>query len=212
MTVPGATLASIDTALYGAVSALGCPVNGIVSDAQPFALVARHAGPLTVDTLQHVGPQYPCALVAFDAESATRAVDSVGGESDDRAVGEWVVYVATEDPRAVDDAVQGAAGVPGALALVGQVIAVANGLVVDGTYRNRRLRYAGTRAHLIQLGEVYVYAVRFEALRDAEFYDAATPATAAAADMTDVRANVNLLEQPDAATNPVVVFDADTTA
>lgn len=210
MTVPGATLATIDAAIYTAVSALQCPVNGIVADAQPFALVARHAGEVNRDTLQGYGAQFPLALVAFDAESSARILGTVIGEADDRALGEWVVYVAVEEPRDTDSAVQGTAGVPGALMLIGQVIGVANQLTVAGLWNSRRVRYVGTRAHLVIPGALYCYAVRFEAMRDAEFVEL-TAETIGAVDMTDVRGSVNLLDQPDDATNPVVVFDADTT-
>jgi hypothetical protein len=212
MTTPGATLAQIDAALFAALSALQCPPNGIVDDARPFALVERHAGALGERELNFYAAQFPLALLAFDTETSTR-FDVLLGDGDDRGAAEWVVYVAVKDPRGVAEGVVGQTGVPGALTLSGLVTEVLNQLVIDGLWRSRRVRYAGTRPHLVKLGEMFVYAVRFEAQRDAEFAaEGGTAVTANATTLLGVRGSVNLLEQPDPAANPLLVFDADTTS
>lgn len=211
MTVPGATLVTIDAALFARLRALRCPDGGIVDDARPFALVERHAGPLGERDLGFYAAQYPLCLLAFDVESSTR-FDVLLGDGDDRGAAEWVVYVAVKDPRAVDDGVIGQTGVPGALALSGLAVEALNQLSVEGLWRSRRVRYTGLRPHLVKLGEAYVFAARFEAQRDAEFVaEGGTDVTANAVDLTAVRADVNLEGTPDPASNPFLQLDVDTT-
>jgi hypothetical protein len=72
---------------------------------------------------------------------------------------------------------------------------------------NLSTRYAGTRAELIRRGAVYVYAVRFEATRDAE---AATYDSSAAVTIPAVYSDINLVGTG-TAPNPLVQIVSDTT-
>lgn len=187
------TLYDAEGALYAALKALEA---GPPTAAQPFALVGRYAG--TVDPeagIAEAVAQWPCALLRWNGETATRDVDTEAAGVQDRAATSFDVLVGTEDPRAIDDAIVGDAGVPGLLRLVGAVIGACNGLALDlqnpasDTLRRRRVRYTGARDEWIRRGVVYVKAVGFEVLRVAE--TAADPADASP-DL-EINAEVDLL-------------------
>ena len=202
-----ATLAAIDAALYAALTPLLTTATDGITDAKPFACVARVVGDMSRDTLQQFGAAYPACLLRFDGESDARDVDVVSGASEEKGAAQWTVFVAVEDPRSPDDTIQGATGVPGALTLAGKVLGACNALALTGLWRWRRVRYVDTRPALIALGSVYVLALRFEALRAVE--QATTTQTSVA--LTSVRGDVNLIGTSDPAPNPLDVFDSLTT-
>jgi hypothetical protein len=181
------SLFDVDAALVAALAALQA---GPPDDAHPFALVGRWAGPVTADGLGEVASQYPCALLRLADEQATRVVDTAGSDAEDRAAAHFDVLVALEDPRALDDALAGGAGAPGLYKLQGAVLAALNGLAVTDAWFNRRVRYVATRNELIARGRVYVLAVAFEVLRDAE--QATDPADGLVA-ITTIVGNENLI-------------------
>lgn len=201
-----ATLATIDAALYAALTPLLVVGSGGITDAQPFACVQRFTEELSRDTIQQAQAQYPACLLRFDGETDARDISVVSGDSEEKSVGQWTVFVAVEDPREPDDTIVGATGVPGALTLAGQVIGACNDLSLAGLWRWRRVRYVDTRRALTIAGALYVLAIRFEAYRVAE--QATTTQTSVP--MTNARGNVNLTGTADPATNPLDVFDAPT--
>lgn len=203
-----ATLAAIDAALFAALAALSASPP---TDAQPFALVGRYDGEPTKDGLLEAMAQFPCALLRWDDEKAVRDVDTAGPGSEDRGAGHWTVLVALEDPRAIDDALQGATGAPGLFALVDAVLGACNALQVAGLWRGRSVRYVDAtpvRALTVR-GVAYARAVRFEALRAAP--TAADPVVSTQP-LTDVRGDINQ-QNPggDAPRNPFETFDSTTT-
>jgi hypothetical protein len=190
------TLVTAEAALFAALTALQTTDPAGPTDAQPFALVGRYSGPVDPETgIAEAAAQWPCALLRWNGETSTREVDTELEGVQDRAAASFDVLVGLEDPRSIDDAIAGAAGVPGLLALVGAVIAACNGLALDlatpasETLRLRRARYTGARNEWIRRGAVYVMAVGFEVLRAAE--TATDPADTSPA--LTVQADVNLL-------------------
>lgn len=203
-----ATLATIELALYTALAGLLTNVTTGPTTSRPFACVGRYAGPVPPEGLAEAAAQYPCAMLRFDEDLSTRDVMGYGAASiEDRALSQFSVLVAVEDARAIDDGMVGDASAPGLLRLVDAVIAACNGLVVADTHMNLSTRYAGTRAELIRRGAVYVYAVRFEATRDAE---AATYDASAAVTIPAVYSDINLVGTG-TAPNPLVQIVSDTT-
>lgn len=200
------SLHTIDTAIYTALTA--GQHTGTPSANAPFALVGRFAGDVSADTITEAVSQWPCALLRFDGESDAVSIDTVGGDMEVRGEASWSVLVGTEDPRSVDDAVSSSnTAVPGALTLIDRVQALLNGLAVGTTdeWRWRRLRCVETRPVLIRRGVVYVYSVRFVALR-------ALPEVAqtdSSVVLTEIRGDVNL-QGPSSPPNPLVQFLADT--
>lgn len=182
-----ATLAQLDAALFAALGALQA---GPPDDARPFALVGRYAGAFTPAGVEaQCLAQYPAALLRWSDETAERDVDTtLAGDPEDRARSVWTVLAVAEDPRAVDDGLAGAAGVPGVFALVDAVLGACNALLVDGLWHERRLRYvrAAPSAPLTHLGTTYAAEVTFEALRVAPGVtapDATTPLTSLVGDL-----------------------------
>ena len=163
-----ATLATIDAALYAALTPLQCPSGGIVADARPFAYVGRWVGEIAEEQIREVCAQFPACLLRFDQETSDRVISTVGGSAEDRATSSWTVMVAVEDPREITDAMVGSAGVPGALTLIGLVNTTINALLTTDAWHWRRLRYADTRPMLIKRGALYVYGARYESMRVAE--------------------------------------------
>lgn len=110
--------------------------------------------------------QYPSAFLRYDGGASTRTVDAVEGV-EDAGLESWTVLVCLEEPRAVDEAVQGSSPLtPACLPLIERVIELCNGMVFDGAFRDRRVRVADcTSPVLIKRGSLYVYSVRFEARR-----------------------------------------------
>lgn len=202
------TLSDTDSAIYTALSALQINVTSATTAARPFALVGRFAGTLDEDSIREVVTQWPAALLAFGGESVTRTVSTLAGDSEDRGTVRWTVYVAAEDPRAIDDGVVGTSTAPGSYILTDAVLAVLNGLPLSGAWFSRTLRTSGVREALIRRGVVYVYAIDFEAMRA---LPQVTP-TDSSVTLADIRGDVNLPfdagdDNPD---NPRVQFVADT--
>lgn len=198
------TLAAIDAALYAALAVT--QHNGTATDAAPFALVGRYAGELTPDGIREASAQYPCAFLRWDSGAATRTVDAVEGV-EDAAVETWTVLVAVEEPRAIDDAISATATLaPGALTLIDAVLGACNGLVFDGAWRDRRVRCAGYAPALVKRGEVYVYAVRFEAKRALPQLALTVAQAGTGQDLTQIAGDVDLEGTADTAPNPIVQF------
>lgn len=135
------SLAGIDAALFAAL--LPTQHDGTPSASRPFALVARHTGAWTREALGHVVGQYPAALLRANGASYVRSPETILGDGDARAPEGWSVLVALEEPRAADEALQGADGVPGLLVLIDVVLGVLNGLAVAGA--ETQARAAGWR-------------------------------------------------------------------
>jgi len=200
-----ATLATIDAALYAALTPL--LATSEPTDALPFACVARFVGDMSRDALQQFGAQSPACLLRFDGESDTRDIDVVSGGSEEKGAAQWTVFVVVEDPRSPDDTVQGATGVPGALTLAGKALSACNALAVTGLWRGRRVRYVDARPALVAPGASYVLALRFEAIRVVEQATTTQPSVP----LTNARGNVNLIGTADPAPNPLDTFNASTT-
>lgn len=175
----------------------------------PFALVGRYAGELDADAIMEVCAQYPAALLAYGGETITRTVNTIGGDSEDRSLVRWTVYVAVEDVRAIEDGTVGVSTAPGGLRLIDAVLGVLSGLPLSSAWFGRRLRCVGTREALIRRGTVYVYAIDFEAARAL----AQVTPTDTSEDLTAIAGDVNLVGtyDDDDPENPVVQFVADTT-
>lgn len=201
-----ATLATIDAALYAALTPLLVVGSGGITDATPFACVARFTDDMNADTLQQVGAQYPACLLRWDAEASDRDINTVSGDSEERGVAQWTVFVIVSDPRSPDDIVVGATGVPGALTLAGQVLSACNALFVTGLWRNHRVRYADSRRGLVRAASVYMIEMRFEAMRVVE--QATT--TQVSVTLTSIRGDLNLTGTADTPPDPFLTFDADT--
>lgn len=195
--------------MFSALDALLINVTTGTTAARPLALVGRYAGVLAEDSIMEVCTQYPAALLAYLGEQVTRTVNTIGGDSEDRSLVRWAVYVAVEDVRAIEDGTVGATTAPGGLRLVDSVLGVLSGLPLDDAWFDRRLRCVGVREALIRRGTVYVYAVDFEAMRA---LPQVTPTDTSVA-LDAIYGDVNLTgtidgDNPD---NPVVQFIADTT-
>lgn len=202
------TLSDTDSAIYTALSALQINVTTGTTAARPFALVGRFAGTLDEGSIREVVTQWPAALLAFGGEAVTRTVSTLAGDSEDRGTVRWTVYVAAEDPRAIDDGVVGTSTAPGSYILTDAVLAVLNGLPLSGAWFSRTLRTSGVREALIRRGVVYVYAIDFEAMRA---LPQVTP-TDSSVTLGEIAGDVNLPfesgdDNPD---NPRVQFVADT--
>ena len=203
-----ATLVSLDAILYTALAALLTDQTTGPTAGKPFACVGRYAGTVPPEGISEVGAQYPCALLRFNAEDSTRDVRGFGAASiEDRATASWSVLVAVEDPRDIADGMIGTNSAPGLLSLVDAVIGACNGLVVAGAHMQQATRYAGVRAELVRRGVVYVYAVAFEAMRDAPL----ATITDTSSLVEEIRADVNL-EGTGTAPNPLDRFIADPNA
>ena len=195
--------------MFSALDALLINVTTGTTSARPLALVGRYAGVLAEDSIMEVCTQYPAALLAYLGEQVTRTVNTIGGDSEDRSLVRWTVYVAVEDVRAIEDGTVGATTAPGGLRLVDSVLGVLSGLPLDDAWFDRRLRCVGVREALIRRGTVYVYAVDCEAMRA---LPQVTPTDTSVA-LDAIYGDVNLTgtidgDNPD---NPVVQFIADTT-
>jgi hypothetical protein len=197
-----ATLTSIELALYTALSGLLTNVTTGPTTARPFACVARYAGQVPQEGLAEAAAAWPCALLRFDDDISTRDVHGFGVESiEDRALASFSVLVGVEDPRDIADGMIGDANVPGLLRLVDAVIAACNGVTFADPHMQMSIRYAGTRAELVKRGTVYVYAVRFDATRDA----AAVAFDASGATLIpSVNSDINITGTGTPAPNPLV--------
>jgi hypothetical protein len=201
-------LADLESDLFTALSALLTDVSTGPTAQRPLALVGRFAGTLDENTIAEVCAQYPAALLAYGGEQATRTVNTIGGDAEDRSLVRWTVYAAVEDVRAIEDGTVGISTAPGGLRIVDAVLGVLSGLPLDDAWFDRRLRSVGVREALIRRGTVYVYALDFEAMRA---LPQVTP-TDGSKTLTAIHGDVNLTgtingDNPD---NPVVQFIADT--
>lgn len=201
-----ATLATIDAALFTALSPLLTTATDGITDAKPFACVARFVDDVTPESLGQIGAQYPACLLRWDAEASDRDINTVSGDSEERGVAQWTVFVIVSDPRSPDDVVVGATGVPGALTLAGQVLGVCNALFVTGLWRNHRVRYADSRRGLVRGAALYVIELRFEAMRVVE--QATTTQTSVP--LVDIRGDLNLTGTADTPPDPFLTFSSDT--
>lgn len=198
-----ATLSAIDTALFNALAAgqhTGTPTANT-----PFALVGRYAGEVSEDGIVEACAQYPSAFLRFDGGASTRTVDALEG-TEDAGLESWTVLVCLEDPRIVDEATQGSSPLtPGFLPLIERVLALCNGLVFDGAFRDRRVRVAEYgRPVLIKRGSLYVYSVRFECRRPLPAVALTTAQAGTGQDLLAIAGDVNLEGTTDAAPNPLV--------
>ena len=198
-----ATLSTIDTALFDAL-ALG-QHTGTPTSTAPFALVGRYAGEVSEAGIAEVCAQYPSALLRYDGGASTRTVDAVEG-TEDAGLESWTVLVCLEEPRAVDEAVQGSSPLtPGFLPLIERVLELCNGLVFDGAFRDRRVRVADYgRPVLIKRGSLYVYSVRFEARRPLPALALTTAQAGNGQALTAIAGDVNLTGTEDTAPSPFV--------
>ena len=198
-----ATASTIDTALYAAL-ALGQHTGTSTADT-PFALVGRYAGEVSEAGIQEACAQYPSAFLRYDGGASLRTLDAVEG-TEDAGLESWTVLVCLEEPRSVDEAVQGSAVLtPGFLPLIDRVIALCNGMVFDGAFRDRRVRVAEYgRPVLIRRGSLYVYSVRFECRRVLPSVALTVAQAGTAQDLLEIAGDVNLEGTDDAAPNPLV--------
>ena len=198
-----ATLSTIDTALFAALAA--GQHTGTPTASAPFALVGRYAGEVNEQGISEACAQFPSAFLRYDGGAATRTVDAIEG-TEDAGLESWTVLVCLEEPRAVDEAVQGASPLtPGFLVLVERVLELCNGLVFDGAFRDRRVRVAEYgRPALIKRGALYVYSVRFECRRPLPSVALTTAQAGNGQALTAIAANVNLEGTADTAPNPIV--------
>ena len=198
-----ATLSTIDTALFAALAA--GQHTGTPTASAPFALVGRYAGEVNEQGISEACAQFPSAFLRYDGGAATRTVDAIEG-TEDAGLESWTVLVCLEEPRAVDEAVQGASPLtPGFLVLVERVLELCNGLVFDGAFRDRRVRVAEYgRPALIKRGALYVYSVRFECRRPLPAAALTVAQAGTAQDLTAIAGDVNLTGTDDTAPNPLV--------
>lgn len=205
--MPNATLATIDAALYSAISPL---VSGPPVAATPFAVAARYAGPVTKQGLSNVcREQYPAVMLRFDGETITRDIQT-WAYSEEVGEASWSVITVVEDPREVDEGMYGDANAPGALRLIDAALDAVNALLAANTYQGISLRAAETRPELIEEGVVYAYSTRIAARR-----------VIGQADNPDPAADLPLLNPMDGAinvindlvpadeVNPLVVFESE---
>lgn len=187
-----ATLAQLDAAIFAALGALQTDQTTGPTAGKPFALVGRYAGAFTPRGVgSQCNAQYPAALLRWSDEFAERDVDiTLAGDAEDRGRSLWTVLVVVEDPRAIDDGMAGATGVPGVFTLVDAVLGACNALIIAGTWHERRLRYvrAAPSAPLTDLGVTYAAEVTFEAARVAP----AAATTDASVPLTSLVGDVNL--------------------
>lgn len=197
-----ATLAAIDAALYTALVAT--MHTGTATDALPFSLVARYAGEVTEDRLREACAQFPCALLRADANAGTRTVDAYE-DVEDVGTESWTVLVGVEDPREIADAISATTtGVPGILTLTERVMEVLNGLILDGTWIDRRVRcVAYNTPVLVDRGALYVYSLRFEVRRPLPQVTPTTAQLGTGQTLTQIAGDVNLEGTADAAPNPI---------
>ena len=203
------SLASLDAALYAALTATQLVTASGPTVARPFALVGRYAGELSTVGIQETCAQYPAALLRYDGGASARTVDAIEGV-DDTGTEAWTVLVAVEEPREIDDAIAAtSAQVPGALALIDAVLLALNGLVFDDAWRDRRVRVAGYAPALIARGTVYVYGVRFEARRQLPQAPMTTAQAGNGQDLTSIVAETDLVGFDTPAPDASVGIDID---
>lgn len=200
-----ATASTIDTALYAAL-ALGQHTGTSTADT-PFALVGRYAGEVSEAGIQEACAQYPSAFLRYDGGASLRTVDAVEG-TEDAGLESWTVLVCLEEPRSVDEAVQGSAVLtPGFLPLIDCVIALCNGMVFDGAFRDRRVRVAEYgRPVLIQRGALYVYSVRFECRRPLPAVALTVAQAGTAQPLEEIGADIDLTGTADTPPDPFSQF------
>jgi len=205
--VADATLAGVDAALYTALATL---VATPITTAKPFASLIRFVGPVPGEGLP--AAKLPCIALRFDEETSDFDVNTVA-DAESASVATWSVLVQVDDPQDIDRGMVGngtTKGATGILRLAVTVQGVLNALVIDGTYRGRRVKYLGTRPEQVVRNGLYVYAIRFAA----RLYPPIASTTDDSVDIDEVRGNINLKNtlNDDSPGNPVVQIIADTTA
>lgn len=161
-----ATLGDLYGAIFDEVETLGPSGSGSFKSVREFAGEVTHEQ-IEQSTMRH----YPAALVALAAEDPEEAasVDTLTGEMESVVRTQIVVYVAGLSLRGVKRSQETeAAGTKGLFALASEVIGAVNGLHIETLYGTKRVHYAGLRPVLLKPGALYVYAIRFQALRVAE--------------------------------------------
>ena len=207
MTTPP-TLAALDAAFFAALAATqhDASAGGPYTDAAPFACVDRFVGELAPDSIHEACAAFPAALLRFDGGTAKRTVDAVEGV-DDTGAEAWTVLVAVEDPRSITDAATGATPVAGYLVCIERVLEVCNGLVVEGLWRDRRVRVTSYgKPLLVKRGELYVFGVSFVALRELPQAPLTIEQRGGDQALTQIAGDVNLEDTADAAPNPIESF------
>ena len=203
-----ATLASIDSALYAALSAL---VSGPPVEATPFAVCARYAGPVTTKGLSNVcREQYPAVLLRFDREPVTRDINTWGNTTEEVGDSSWSVVVVAEDPREIDDGVIGSTAAPGALRLMDTALAAVNSLLITDTYQGIPAAVTEVAPEMVIDGVVYAYAARLTVRRVMPQATNTDPA----ADLPYVQPMIGGIDLIDGQgdtddVNPLVTFQAD---
>lgn len=198
-----ATASDIDSALFAAL-ALGLHTGTPTADT-PFSLVARYAGEVDEVGIQEACAQFPAAFLRYDGGVSLRSVDAIEG-IEDAGTESWTVLVAVEEPRLVDEAVQGTSPLtPGFLPLIDRVLALCNGLVFDSAFRDRRVRVADYgRPVLVKRGVLYVYGVRFECRRALPSVALTVAQAGTAQDLTAIAGDIELTGTVDPAPSPFV--------
>jgi hypothetical protein len=161
-----ATIDDVDAAIVEALEEL----KGNPTALDKVRAVERYAGELSgARGLAHVvGNRSPVLLVACaggDAQKTAGGDALLGGDEEvaDRSV--WLVYVVVYAPQGDKQATKGTDAKSGMYRLVSLVRATLHGLVVEGTFQDRPVAYAGWRIHpgLSEPGKQYVAVVRFTA-------------------------------------------------
>lgn len=200
------TAAAIDSALFTALSA--GQHSGTPTAPAPFALVARFAGEVDAAGIAEVCALYPAALLRYDGGISTRTLNAIEG-TEDAGIESWTVLVCLEEPRIVDEAVQGSSPLtPGFLVLIERVLELCNDLVFDGAYRDRRVRVAEYgRPVIVHRGSLYVYAVRFECRRQLPSLALTTAQAGDGQDLTQIAADIDLTGTEDDPENPLTQLE-----
>jgi hypothetical protein len=200
-----ATLATIEAALFARLQTR----LATASPAGPFATVDRLAvdNGSTLDVRSTLAPLgvVPAALLAFEGETyapeattLNRHVTSWVGRST------WRILVIASDLRG--DPTAATAATTGLYALVSDVTAALAGLPIADTWHRHRAMLLDTRPLSVARGQ-YVYQVRLAVERALE----SVPFAAVTQALLGIDGDVNQQGTADAATNPLVEFDASTT-
>lgn len=198
-------LAPLEAALFARLLTL--QHEGAPTAERPFALVTRYAGPLTRDGLQTVCAQYPCLLVKRGRVKPRLPVETTLHDFELVAGDVWTLVLVIEEPRTIDDAVQGVVPeLPGLLPLHDVVERTVNGLRLDGLWSQRPVHVSeyGELDLLTAQGLVYAAYVEVRADRSMEEAPSDDPA---AHPLDEITGGVNL---PPDAPQPSDPYTADT--
>mgnify|MGYP000943000707 CR=1 FL=1 len=132
-------LAPIEAALFARLQTL--QHDGTPTNARPFALVARYAGPLTRDGLQAVCGQYPALLLKRGRAKPLLIAETLLRAFEQRSQDVWTLVIVLEEGRDIDDAMQGVMPeTPGLLPLHDVVEASINGFDIEGLWMDAPVR------------------------------------------------------------------------